>query len=1640
MSTDDHDVNSGPATGSNRPPGVSRNGGTESNGDGESSKTSRRTFLQGTGAVAAGMALAGNANRVQSLEEYVDKKDEADHKPRVRHFEVHAIEVDIVYNRFGLHQPNGVMYVLEENIDAVREASGEIPGRGFDLIEDGDDKHHEHDDHDCDDHDSECDCHEKRDKKRKDEDIDTSVIQPLTIRANRGDIIEIEFHNDLDRRASIHQTALPYDVQESDGMAVGFNEDTTVAPGDEKTYRWFAENTGTHFFYDGANQAHDSADEPPQRANLLSRSLFGAAVVYEQGVTWSDPKTGGELKSGVRADIHDPEVLETSYREFVTYYHTPEGIRTADGEKLTFPDSDEEQTVHAINYRADPTGNRVGDHCPDCDLEEFFYSSWTNGDPGGGDNIYETYKGDPIKFSIVGASVEENHVHHLHQHRWKEIPPETEADTIDSQTLGLGATYEAYFVAAHGDVERQTTVRPEMTFQEAFEVGAGYVHGSAGDTLFHCHLFPHYGEGMWGIMRVHDKEQKHLQPLPNTGDLVPPDGVGFPEFIPGEKGFRPPERPDDREPTETEAEVLDGVFPVAPYADPCVDDDAPKRTYNIVALDTEVVYNDAGEHDRNGVVYVLEEDADLVREGKMNPEPLFIRANVGDCVEMNLKNETDGGISIHVHFVGFDLLGSDSLASGFNYDQQTPAGEERTYRWYADEEGSIFFHDHISGIDEVMHGSFAGLIVEPEGSIWRDPHTGEKIEAGAQAIIEQPNGEDFREQCLHYHDFAELRDLDGDLITNQEQHNVNQGTMAINLRNSPYYNRNDPDPAYVHSSAVHGDPETPIFETYPEDTVRIRLFQGAYEEQHDFFHHMHRFDAEGLNPEFSVSQIIGTSEAFTFEMDLAAQRTHDDPLDNPDGLPVHDHLYGSAVDDDLWTGMWGMHRVFDGEVDHLQPLPDRGAPDEKITKEELREMGHWAGFTDRWKELGQKWRLIYPDDADRDFPPDKQFRQNENVGEIPPKAPDPGDPCPKDAKVREYDVTAFNADIEFNEYGDHDPHGIMFALDEHVEDIKKGKRPPTPLVLRANEGECIEVHLKNELEDFDEDHDHPQMRIIRDWDRSKRISLHPQKITYDINGSDGATVGFNFDQTIEPGDSITYRWFADQLLDNCVLWDMADVRSNRHHGAFGSLVIQPAETEWLSPRTAEPYSDASDGTPAACLPDAMVKHPKNGASKNGAKKNGSENNAKTNGAKKNGAGNNGAKKNGAGKNGSKSGDDMGSDSDFRSFLLSFSNGRYIINRDDPDNCVVPVNPDDPDQNPDAPCNQIGDPEDQGYGAINNRSEPFIRRFERNSDEQHLVYSSEVHGDPATPVLNAFLGDPVAFEVETSTGKSRGLRFHLSDHQWFRFVGEERQPPGEVVTDPSVPESPTIGVDDRFGVGLGLRFDMLGGAGGLAESTGDFIYQETLERRLLESGMWGIFRVRDHPDAFGEDCRSDTTTDIRCQPLPDRADEVAIEDRPGWIVADGDLTDTDGSDTVVVVPNSDIGPVGSVGLYVFESGVDESEITDLAVADVQLNVHAADEEVAVTALESMGMEPSELLGMLSETTLDVRNADAVDPGVIDSLAEQVDAFDGAEWAVTAPEFDEPVELGELVDDVSVSPDALEVEWIDGSTLTITNGDE
>ncbi|GAB6137454.1 hypothetical protein JCM15060_06430 [Halanaerobaculum tunisiense] len=138
-----------------------------------------------------------------------------------------------------------------------------------------------------------------------------------------------------------------------------------------------------------------------------------------------------------------------------------------------------------------------------------------------------------------------------------------------------------------------------------------------------------------------------------------------------------------------------------------------------------------------------------------------------------------------------------------------------------------------------------------------------------------------------------------------------------------------------------------------------------------------------------------------------------------------------------------------------------------------------------------------------------------------------------------------------------------------------------------------------------------------------------------------------------------------------------------------------------------------------------------------------------------------------------------------------------------------------------------DPEDQGMKAFNLRSEPFLHRIQENQNVNQ-VFSSLIHGDPATPVFNVNTGDPITIRLAMPADKRRAHSFLLHNHL-------QRQQQRDNNSD-------IIEVQGTVTIGREYNKPMLSGAGGLLTSPGDFMYRSGLIRWDIESGMWGIVRV------------------------------------------------------------------------------------------------------------------------------------------------------------------------------------------------------
>ncbi|RVU15503.1 hypothetical protein EOE48_19760, partial [Methylobacterium oryzihabitans] len=184
----------------------------------------------------------------------------------------------------------------------------------------------------------------------------------------------------------------------------------------------------------------------------------------------------------------------------------------------------------AINYGASGVGsallaNRLGigpaANCPECLYEEFFLESWANGDPAlleafpdDPSNVHHSYLNDKVVFRNFHAG-KETHVFHLHTHQWFAGNDAGRGAYLDSQTIGpqQGFTYRIY----HGGQERYlpgpgTGAGPKGWWGS---LGSGNRNRTPGDAIFHCHLYPHFAQGMWALWRVHDVLEDGTRLLPD---------------------------------------------------------------------------------------------------------------------------------------------------------------------------------------------------------------------------------------------------------------------------------------------------------------------------------------------------------------------------------------------------------------------------------------------------------------------------------------------------------------------------------------------------------------------------------------------------------------------------------------------------------------------------------------------------------------------------------------------------------------------------------------------------------------------------------------------------------------------------------------------------------------------------------------------------------------------------------------------------------------------------------------------------------------------------------------------------------------------------------------------------------------------
>ena len=415
----------------------------------------------------------------------------------VRAYNLLAINVEITLNRFLDYDPNGRMYVLEEELERVRREETQNQQARADKAE-----------------------------PAVSVGLQGDAIQPLTIRANQGECLRVTLRNDLKNgeAASFHVHGSALYIATTGAPAIATNPDVFASPGQRVTYEWWVnenEPEGTHYFHSHGNTRLQT-----------NHGLFGAVIVEPKNSIYLDPIRGDEQRSGWAVMIKTPGGKH--FREFAFYYHEVGNERyrflNKSGDPVIQVDpftSAYRPGARAINYRSESFMNRLAlqhERYGRADHSQA-YSSYAFGDPT--TPIARSYLGDPVKERVIHGGSEVLHVHHVHGGaiRWRRQP------RVEPSAFDRGLDKKPPLLPRASERIDAQAIGPSEVYSIEHECGSGGCQQGAGDYLVHCHVAHHYLAGMWAIWRVYNTKQDgnvsqdslpSLQELPDRLGLVAP--------------------------------------------------------------------------------------------------------------------------------------------------------------------------------------------------------------------------------------------------------------------------------------------------------------------------------------------------------------------------------------------------------------------------------------------------------------------------------------------------------------------------------------------------------------------------------------------------------------------------------------------------------------------------------------------------------------------------------------------------------------------------------------------------------------------------------------------------------------------------------------------------------------------------------------------------------------------------------------------------------------------------------------------------------------------------------------------------------------------------------------------------------------
>ena len=746
------------------------------------------------------------------------------------------------------------------------------------------------------------------------------------------------------------------------------------------------------------------------------------------------------------------------------------------------------------------------------------------------------------------------------------------------------------------------------------------------------------------------------------------------------------------------------------------------------------------------------------------------------------------------------------------------SGVDRTLR-------TVFTHDHFGPSTHQQAGLYAGLLVEPMGSSWRNSEDGTPMGRPADQPPVRPDGgptswkadiltkdknDSYRELMLEFQDF-QLAYLTKQIsgkeppkfpsATSQPNPDPSKGyinnaysigaptsgptlistaavgSYTVNYLNEPVpYRIGTGDPSEAFNSAavqpnaqMSGDPATPLLRAYQGDKVQLRILVGA----HMF---AHQFNLEGptwfaepswKNSGYRSVQAMGLSEHFEFLFNVPSSSAPSVKRQCPDGMSQAncvDYLYSPSFDEfGISNGLWGLFRAYDPTMvaKGLQPLPNNP-------------IGSGAAVDYSTCPAGAKPRVF-------------NISAVTAQKALADRSPIPGS-SPKKGQ------------IVFNDRGPNTgwltaPRGLMYVFSDDLENGKlKDGVPIEPLILRANAGDCIQVNLKNEIPAYSDVFNQsltyatPMSKLpgVVKVFPSRLVGLHPQLLSYDAANSFGANIGYNTKggqptQTAAYGETRTYQWYAGKIervngklqhtpveFGTLNLFP-ADPLFHASNSLFGSMVIEPANATWDCDGT----DSGGNAVRAGCGPTADPKITFTRASATVS-------------------------------------DPTDKTKNFREFVVMISDAIRISSGNS--------------------------------SAVNYRTEPQTFRYANNgtTDFSCMLSNQLVGGDPKTPIFTADPGNRVRFRMAHPYGTGTSQVFTVHGHVWPKnpykedAAGNGSAEIGDNSLSQWIGSRDNHGATDHFEV-------VLGSAGGEGQKPGDYLYTVYLPGQA-KLGPWGVFRV------------------------------------------------------------------------------------------------------------------------------------------------------------------------------------------------------